>query len=39
LRVIRDAVAEVVVEWAERLGPRRFAQLRALLFELSDSAP
>lgn len=37
LRAIRDAVAEVEAEWAELLGPRRFAQLRALLVELSES--
>jgi DNA-binding MarR family transcriptional regulator len=37
LRAIRDAVAEVEAEWAEQLGARRFAQLRALLVELSES--
>jgi DNA-binding MarR family transcriptional regulator len=37
LRAIRDAVAEVETEWAELLGARRFAQLRALLVELSES--
>jgi DNA-binding MarR family transcriptional regulator len=37
LRTIRDAVAEVEAEWAELLGARRFAQLRALLVELSRS--
>ena len=37
LRAIRDAVAEVEAEWAELLGARRFAQLRALLVELSES--
>jgi DNA-binding MarR family transcriptional regulator len=39
LRTIRAAVAEVEAEWSERLGRRRFAQLRALLVELSDAAP
>jgi DNA-binding MarR family transcriptional regulator len=37
LRAIRDAVAEVEAEWAELLGARRFAQLRGLLVELSES--
>jgi DNA-binding MarR family transcriptional regulator len=32
--VIRDAVAEIEAAWAQRLGPRRFAQLRNLLLEL-----
>jgi DNA-binding MarR family transcriptional regulator len=39
LRAIRDAVAEVEAEWAELLGARRFAHLRALLVELSESRP
>jgi DNA-binding MarR family transcriptional regulator len=34
--VIRDAVVEVERDWAERLGPKRFGQLRALLVELND---
>jgi DNA-binding MarR family transcriptional regulator len=34
ISVIRDAVAEMEAAWAERLGPKRFAQLRALLLEL-----
>jgi DNA-binding MarR family transcriptional regulator len=38
LRVIRDAVAEVEADWSEQLGADRFAQLRALLVELSASA-
>jgi DNA-binding MarR family transcriptional regulator len=37
VRAIRDAVAGVEAEWAQLLGPRRFAQLRALLVELSES--
>ena len=35
--VLRDAVAEVEAEWAERLGPERFGQLRELLVELNQS--
>lgn len=34
--VIRGAVAEVEGVWTERLGPERFAQLRALLVDLND---
>jgi DNA-binding MarR family transcriptional regulator len=33
--VIREAVAEVEVAWADQLGPQRFAQLRELLVELN----
>jgi len=33
--VIREAVGEVESVWAERLGPKRFAQLRDLLLELN----
>ena len=33
--VIRAAVAEIEGEWAGRLGPERFAQLRELLVELN----
>jgi DNA-binding MarR family transcriptional regulator len=33
--VIRRAVGEVEIGWAEQLGPRRFAQLRTLLAELN----
>jgi DNA-binding MarR family transcriptional regulator len=36
--VIREAVGEVEAAWAERLGPKRFAQLRALLEELNQLA-
>jgi DNA-binding MarR family transcriptional regulator len=35
LSVIRDAVAEVEADWSQQLGADRFAQLRALLVELS----
>jgi DNA-binding MarR family transcriptional regulator len=37
INVIRDAVAELETEWGRKLGSRRFAQLRALLQELSDA--
>ena len=36
--VIRDAVAEMEAAWAQRLGPKRFAQLRNLLLELQQPA-
>jgi len=36
--VIRDAVGEMEEEWSERLGPERFAELRALLLELNELA-
>jgi len=39
VRTIRDAVAEVEREWAERLGRARFAQLLRLLRELGDPPP
>ena len=35
IAVIRDAVAEIETEWEQQLGPRRFAQLRKLLHDLS----
>src|SRR5512133_1019565 len=38
IRVIREAVGEVEAVWAERLGPKRFSQLRGLLLELNDPA-
>jgi DNA-binding MarR family transcriptional regulator len=38
VRVIREAVAETETEWAGRLGPKRFAQLRTLLHELNRLA-
>ena len=34
--VIRDAVREIEVEWAGKLGRRRFEQLRSLLIELNE---
>ena len=36
--VIRDAVAEMETSWEQRLGPKRFAQLRNLLLELQQPA-
>ena len=36
IEVIREAVAELETEWGRKLGPKRFAQLRALLQELGD---
>lgn len=36
--VIRDAVAETEAAWKQRLGPKRFAQLRNLLLELQQPA-
>ena len=38
VQVIRDAVAEMEAAWAQRLGPRRFAQLRTLLVDLDEPA-
>lgn len=35
-RVIREAVAEVEAEWTEKLGARRFAELRSLLVEINE---
>jgi DNA-binding MarR family transcriptional regulator len=37
IRVIREAVAEVETAWAQRLGPKRFAQLRDLLLDLNQA--
>jgi DNA-binding MarR family transcriptional regulator len=37
IRVIREAVGEMEAAWARQLGPRRFAQLRALLQELNSA--
>src|SRR5215471_12134226 len=34
IRVIREAVAEVEAEWTQRLGAKRFTQLRRLLLDL-----
>src|SRR4051812_40432038 len=39
IEVIRDAVGEVETAWAERLGPKRFEQLRSLLLELDQRRP
>jgi len=36
--VIREAVAELENDWSERLGPKRFAELRNLLRDLNDTA-
>ena len=36
VRVIREAVGDTEREWAQELGPKRFAQLRALLLELNE---
>ena len=36
--VIREAVAEMETAWSERLGAKRFAQLRELLVELEEPA-
>jgi DNA-binding MarR family transcriptional regulator len=38
VRVIREAVSEMETAWADQLGPERFAQLRAFLLELNESA-
>ena len=38
IAVIREAVGEMEAEWAARLGPKRFAQLRTLLLELNETA-
>ena len=37
VRVIRAAVSEMETAWADRLGPERFAQLRASLLDLNES--
>jgi DNA-binding MarR family transcriptional regulator len=34
--VIREAVGEMEQEWAQKLGPERFAELRAGLVELNE---
>jgi DNA-binding MarR family transcriptional regulator len=33
---MREIVLEIEAEWAQKLGPRRFAELRDLLAELND---
>src|SRR5437870_611583 len=38
VRVIRGAVGEVETAWAQRIGPKRFSQLRGLLLELNQLA-
>jgi DNA-binding MarR family transcriptional regulator len=38
IEVIREAVTELEMEWAEQLGPKRFTQLRSLLHELNQPA-
>jgi DNA-binding MarR family transcriptional regulator len=38
IRVIREAVGEIEAAWGERLGPKRFSQLRGLLLELNELA-
>jgi DNA-binding MarR family transcriptional regulator len=38
IQVIRDSVAELEATWAKQLGPKAFAQLRALLAELNQVA-
>jgi DNA-binding MarR family transcriptional regulator len=35
-RAMRDIVREVETEWAQALGPERFAELRLLLIDLND---
>ena len=35
IRVIREAVVEIESDWAEQLGPERFAHFRTLLRELN----
>lgn len=36
VRVIRQAVEETETNWAEQLGPKRFARLRDLLLQLNE---
>ncbi len=36
---MREIVLEIEAEWTQRLGPRRFAQLRESLAQLSASTP
>ena len=37
VRVIREAVEEMEATWAEQIGRKRFAQLRALLLDLNQA--
>jgi DNA-binding MarR family transcriptional regulator len=36
---MREVVLEMEAEWAQKLGPRRFAELRELLAELDGATP
>jgi DNA-binding MarR family transcriptional regulator len=38
IAVIREAVRELETDWADKLGPKRFAKLRALLLDLNEMA-
>ena len=38
VQTMREAVGEIEREWEQRLGPRRFAELRTLLSQLGKSA-
>jgi DNA-binding MarR family transcriptional regulator len=38
IAVIREAVRELETDWADKLGPKRFAELRALLLDLNELA-
>ena len=38
IQVIRDAVGELEATWEQKLGPKRFVQLRNLLLELNQPA-
>jgi len=35
---MREIVSEVEAEWSQKLGPRRFGELRDLLMQLSDGS-
>jgi len=35
IRVIREAVVEIELDWAKQLSPERFAQFRTLLLEVN----
>ena len=37
IKVIREAVGEMEATWAQQLGPKRFAELRTLLLDLSGA--
>ena len=36
---MREIVLEMEAEWTQKLGPRRFAELRELLAELNGATP